>query len=532
LGAVVRELCERGGMAEVDVAQLTGAVSGYVADAPASARALLEPLMLAYDFAVREQNGALVCFHRGASAPTALSSEVFTEEASLGLFAERSDSNAAPSEARVRFIDAGRDYRIATASARRLDGATDNVISLDAPLVLEANAAEILAKRALVDRRAGAEAISIEVAPTQLHLEPGDGLTLAGSADTFEVERIEDAGGLRLHLRRMRPASSFALSLAEPSAPPLPALAPAPAVSILDMPLLPGAEDDERPLVAVYAAPWLGAHGVYAALNGVRRATTGQPAVMGELLWALWPGPVDRWDEGNRIRVKLFGGALASVSADAALNGANAFAIESGSEWEIVQARNCSLIGPNEYELSGFLRGVLGSAHAMRSPHPAGARIVKLDERLARLNVSAHEWFEPLPLIAPPANTGPADPRATHFNVTLPHAAQRLWAPAHLRGKRLSGGDVELTWIRCAGRGDGWGPGEPPLGAAAESYFLEILDGAIVKRSVAVSTAAYTYSAALQATDFGSLPASLRFRVAQVGDNGATGLNSALTITL
>jgi hypothetical protein len=32
----------------------------------------------------------------------------------------------------------------------------------------------------------------------------------------------------------------------------------------------------------------------------------------------------------------------------------------------------------------------------MRAPHPVGARIVKLDQRLARVSVNAHEWHEPL----------------------------------------------------------------------------------------------------------------------------------------
>ena len=31
-------------------------------------------------------------------------------------------------------------------------------------------------------------------------------------------------------------------------------------LSVLDLPPLPNAESDERPLVAVFAAPWLGAH--------------------------------------------------------------------------------------------------------------------------------------------------------------------------------------------------------------------------------------------------------------------------------
>jgi hypothetical protein len=227
----------------------------------------------------------------------------------------------------------------------------------------------------------------------------------------------------RLELRRSRASLATRVADAEPNAPHTPTQAPTPALAVLDLPPLPGAEDDERPLAAVVASPWRGAHHLYAGTGRTHRGSADQPAVMGELLWALWPGPVDRWDDGNRVRVKIYGGTLSSVTAAALLDGANVFAIESGDEWEIVQARNCELVVPNEYELSGFLRGQLGSAHAMAAPHPVGARIVKLDARLTRCAVGAHEWNEELIFVAPPAGALPSDARAATLMATLPNAA-------------------------------------------------------------------------------------------------------------
>jgi hypothetical protein len=251
------------------------------------------------------------------------------------------------------------------------------------------------------------------------------------------------------------------------------------------------------------------------------------------LLWPLYPGPVDRWDEGNRVRIKIYGGALASATRDDVLNGANAFAIESGGEWEIIQAAQCVLLAPGEYELSALLRGRLGSAHAMQTPHIEGARIVKLDERLVRAEIGAHEWHEPMNFIAPPAGAPPSSNRAASLTATLPHAALRLWAPSHMRGVVDESGDIAISWVRCARvGGDAWGPGEPPLGAPAEGYVVEILDGDEIVRSGTVSVPSFLYSVAEQTADFGSPPASLHIRVAQIGESGATGLNSGLTITL
>jgi hypothetical protein len=203
------------------------------------------------------------------------------------------------------------------------------------------------------------------------------------------------------------------------------------------------------------------------------------------------------------------------------------------AEAEIVQARSCVLVAPNTYELSGFLRGQLGSAHAMRAPHPVGARIVKLDARLARCDVGAHEWGEALDFVAPPFGLIASDDRAATDTLILPRAAARPWAPAHVRARRVAGDDVEISWVRCArSDGDAWAAGEPPLGALAESYRLHILDGAVVKRSVTVGAPTYTYNSVDQAADFGAPPGLLRLRVSQVAENGGEGLNKELTITL
>ncbi|MBC7767548.1 MAG: glycoside hydrolase/phage tail family protein [Phycisphaerales bacterium] len=531
LGEVVLELCRRAGVENVDVSALVGAVSGFVVEAPASARAALAPLMAAYDFTCAERDGAIAFFHRAADA-LMLSADDFVDESAADAFAQRGDAAEAPVEARVRFLDAARDYLIAGVNARRLDNAEGGVTTIEAPLVLEAGAAERIAQRALADARAAAETWRIALGPAHLALEPGDRLTLDG-VNPFEIARIQDAETRRLELRRVRVEGESQLDLADPGAQPQPAIAPTPALSILDLPLLPGAESDERPLAAVFASPWLGAHDIYAGASQTRRGGVQQPAAMGELVWALWPGPVDRWDDGNVVRAKLYGGALTSAATDAVLNGANAFAIEAGGEWEIVQARSCVLVGAQEYELSGFLRGRLGSAHAMGAPHPVGARIVALDHRLARLDVGAHEWNESLAFSAPPSGAVASDARALAISATLPHAALRAWAPAHLNARRVAGDDVQITWVRCARiGGDAWGVAEPPLGAGAESYRLDIFDGDDLLRSATIAAPAYVYSAGDQIADFGLLPPLLRFQVAQMGDGGATGLNSELTITL
>jgi hypothetical protein len=434
LAEVVLSLCARGGENDVDVSGLRGAVSGYVIDSPARVRDALEPLMAAFDFTVSERDGALCFFHAGAVTHQ-LDTDEMTEASSAQAYAQR-DVIAAPIEARVRFIDAAKDYLIAGVSARRLDRAEGGVASFDAPLVLEPDAAEAMAQRILADQRAATETLQIGLGPASLALEPGDRVSLNGGEDVFEIVRIEDTDARQLELRRARHVGATILNGVDPGGSQMPQAAPTPAFAILDLPPLPNDESDDRPLAAVFASPWTGAHSVYAGPTQSRRAVAAAPAIMGELIWDLWPGPVDRWDEGNVVRVALFGGALASVTRDDVLNGANAFAIEADGEWEIVQAAQCELVAPNTYELRGFLRGRQGSAHAMQAPHPVGARIVKLDQRLTRVGVGAHEWGEALEFVVPPAAATSASNRAARASLTLPHAGLRPWAPAHLCARR------------------------------------------------------------------------------------------------
>ncbi|MFT3726326.1 MAG: glycoside hydrolase/phage tail family protein [Terricaulis sp.] len=537
LGDVVTQLCARADVNNADARALIGAVSGFVLDSPSTARAGIEALAAAFDFVGVDHDGVLTFVPRNAKA----SGDIGLADLSAGsvaeLYATRSDGADVPIEARVRFLDAARDYLLADVSARRLDSARGGVETIEAPLVLEVEAVEALAQAVLADRRAANERLRIELGPAHLALEPGDVVALAGGADAYEIVRIEDTDVRQLELQRVRPRLSPQLRLPEPNAHAAP-VAPAPLFAVLDLPPLPGAEDDDRPLVALFASPWLGDHELDAgpSLNlETARARVTQAAVIGELVWALWPGPVDRWDQGNLFRIRLYGGALASAAADAVLNGANAFAIDAGDgEWEIVQAQTCTLVAPGEYELSGLLRGCLGSSHAMQAPHPVGTRIVLLDARLARAGIQSYEWAEPLLFIAPPSGAFSSDPRAAQQTLTLPHAAARPWAPAHVEAARATGGDVTISWIRCARiGGDTWGAGEPPIGAPTEAYLLEIVDGTgAVKRSGTPSSPLYVYSAADQTLDFGALPTSLRIRVAQLGDGAAPGLNTELTITL
>lgn len=73
---------------------------------------------------------------------------------------------------------------------------------------------------------------------------------------------------------------------------------------------------------------------------------------------------------------------------------------------------------------------------------------------------------------------------------------------------------------------------EVPLNEDMEGYQVEIMDGTDVVRVISADSPAVTYAAADQSADFGSLPASIVVRVAQLSSTYGAGGRGELTIWL
>jgi hypothetical protein len=132
------------------------------------------------------------------------------------------------------------------------------------------------------------------------------------------------------------------------------------------------------------------------------------------------------------------------------------------------------------------------------------------------------------------ASSKPASDPA-NLAVTFAPSARGLrpWRPCHARRVNLPGGDIALSWTRRtrAFAGDNWALTEVPLGEAAEGYAIDILNGAVVVRTASgLATPAFTYTAAMQAADFGApVTGPLALRIAQTG---ALGRGAILDVTL
>ena len=535
LADVVRDICGRAGLVEVDVDSLDGLVAGYMLSGPATGRDALSPLMNAYGFDMNDRAEATAFLPASGGGAVALSTDdlVLPDRGSV-FEIERAQMSDLPREARVSFIDEGRGYQPGGVSALNRDAENRRAIRLNLSLVLDERQAEDVAQRALSVALGEAETLTLRAPPSRAALEPGDRAIFADRV--WRLAGLEggvagaavlkgDAGGV---LSRMSgPEPGVIEDPVTSYSPPL--------VWLIDAPLS-DLEDDAAPRIAVRAKPWPGAALVWAGPDDdslTRRAIADRPAMMGELAWDLWRGPVGRWDEGNRTRIRLYSGMLSSEETLRVLNGANRIAIESpDGEWEILQARNALLVAPGVFEISGLLRGLAGTETAMGAPVTAGARVVVLDPALERLDVSGLSRQAPLSLAAGAPALSPYDEGATLTGAHWTGYALRPLSPAHLRGVRTAEG-IEISWTRRTRiGGDDWAAPDVPLGETMEAYAVEIIKDGETALTLNASAPRALLANAQEIALFGGVASALEIRVSQLSGQWGAGAPAARVLYL
>jgi hypothetical protein len=230
--------------------------------------------------------------------------------------------------------------------------------------------------------------------------------------------------------------------------------------------------------------------------------------------------------------VRLSGGALASVSDDQVLNGANAAAVQrSDGAWEVLQFANAELVGVRTYALSRFLRGQMGSEWAMASPLPAGAPFVLLDQQVVAITRGVEMLGRPMQLRVVAADRSYGDPAAVALSATPQATALKPLAPVRLAAARSTDG-VTFTWIR---RKRGPMPASwdvtVPLGEDSEAYEIDVLSGSTVVRTLHATTPSALYAAADETADFGAPQGSLAVRVYQMSATVGRGFPASATLT-
>ncbi len=521
------------GFADFDAREIYGVVPGYVIDRAIAPRDALQPLELAYFFDSLESGGEIVFRHRGGRPAVAALGEADCVEARAGdplMTLTRGQETELPASAKVSYISGEGDYRQAVAEARRLTGASGRVSQAELPLVLESDQAAALAESWLFEAWAARERASFTLPPSRLAVEPGDALALevGGESRLFRVTEAGERGAREISARAVDPDIYEAgAAPARPARPSEPVLAGQPLFEFLDLPFLRGDEPAAAGYVAALMTPWPGGVAVYSSPDTAGyalRAVATAPAVIGATLDPLPEGPEGRLDWGSRVRVKVDGGALASVTRAQLLAGRNAAAVKNADgEWEALQFETAALVAANTYELSGLLRGQAGTERAMRPSLAAGAPFVLLDGAPETIPLALGDIRLPLNWRVGPASRDLGDESYVSRAHTFQGLGLKPLSPVHVRGVR-AGGDLTISWVRRTRiGGDGWEAPDVPLSEESERYEVDIMDGLAVRRTLASAASFALYTAAEQTADFGAPQGAVSARVHQMSGSYGRG---------
>ena len=524
LSDIIDAECALSGVLEAgdyDTSDLADTVRGYRVGSIGALRAAIEPLQGAYPFDV-VQSGYVITFKRRGTAAVRT---VFADDldarpydASPGAASTevREMDTQLPARVTVSYLDVDREYDPGTQYADRLGTQSSNVTAIDLPIVLTAEeaarAAEVLIKMYWLERDAlGPYALP----PSYGDIEPGDVVSVAGRDVrvrdiTYEQDgRVSIAGKPAGLFSRVYSSSAIGVT-GTVVGKQLQLTGPSYGV-LIDGPCLRSSMDSPGFLAAMCGLTEGWESGVL-----MRSTDSGQtwtnaqgfsgPVPIGYTTNAAAASVDPRViDVTSRINVVMISGALASVTEQSMLNGANFFAYGAPGRWEIIAAQNCVLQGDGSYTLDTLLRGRFGSEWTMYLHSAADALVLLTDLDLAFVSQDINTINASIDWRA--VTTG--KPVASGADIEFSYSGENLrpLSPVHFNSARSrTSGDWTLSWTRRSRIGGEWiGGTTVPLAESAERYEIDIYfdqQYRFLRRTLYAESPTVTYDYDAQVSDY------------------------------
>ncbi|MEL7027459.1 MAG: phage tail protein, partial [Pseudomonadota bacterium] len=531
LSSIVTEICASAGVTEVDTRELYGAVKGYLVTGGEDARTALQPLMLAYGFDAVERDGQLVFKNRTGRSDAQVSSDalVLGSESVPTIGMVRAPEAEVSGRVRLTFVEADGDYETRSVEASFPGDDAATVSQTEMPLVLTQAEGSRIVERWLAEARIARDKVQVDLPPSAFALGAGDVIELSeeGAVGAYRIDRVDQGASQAVEAVRVEPGTYVPSDAVDSEVAPrlfVPAL---PVESVfLDLPLITGDETAHAPAVAATASLWPDSVAVYRSATGSDfelDSIVEAPASIGVTESDLPPAKAGSLDRSAPLRVRL-ANTLQSVTEDALLAGANraAVALPGSDDWEVFQFQEATLVAPDLWDLSLRLRGQVGTDHIAANGMPPGAVFVLLNGALQDTSLPSNLRSVSQVWRIGPANRPVTDSAYTETDRAFDGIGLRPYAPVHLKVGPDGAGGFSIRWIRRTRiDGDNWAGLDVPLGETSELYILRVVVGGSIIREASVSTAEFSYSAALWAAD-GS-PVTFDIEVAQVSDRFGPG---------
>jgi GTA TIM-barrel-like domain/Putative phage tail protein len=516
-----------------------GFIDGYVIDRPMAARSAIESLLALFGCDAVTSAGTIGFAGRKAKPVLALNKDDFVPDRNGGILHQnRAQETELAHEISLTFVESSIDFRTISVASRRLSGASKREIRLNTAAMMPREAAQKLVDISLQESWIGRDTIDFSLRPGLLGLQIGDVIRI-DSADTqklFRIVKITDSLERKISAKTIEPSlydeagsgkTLLSLPTHKTNGPPF--------AIILD---LPAANETPTALqyMAIHADPWQGGYTVWRSRDGgsfEAFLTLNQSATVGKTLNDLVPATPWLFDRSTKLTVQIVGGYLASIEETSSLAGTNTLGVRGADgAWEIITFASAALTGVNQWELSGFTRGLKGSEAQAQRIAPAGSTVVLIDVAVVETTSSMSDigtnWIYRIAA----SNTDYTDPNAITLTSTVKNVALLPLSPVQPRAVR-GGAGITITWIRRTRiGGDTWETLEVPLSEGQESYLLEIMNGANVVRSVTLAAPVYQYNSSDELSYFGTAQSQLTIKVRQISSDAGAGLPLLATLII
>lgn len=509
---------------DIDASGLADFVTGFKVSATGSIRNAIEPLRGAWPFDVVQAGYKIKATSRGSSSVVTIPIGELAVDTQLT--ESREMDSQLPQNVTVKYIDRERDYDANEQRAQRDNTEAVNSLVLELPVVLSATQSAQVADKLIRIYALEKSDFSFTLPAPYRYLEPGDVVTIATDYADYVLRLVsvnQTADG-RLECAG-RPSSAATYTSIAPgdggqqgdvTIP----LAGATVGLIVDCPVIDeGLQDAPGFAVGMngYSSGWPGGI-LYRTADGGQtwadlQALDGR-STAGYAAGVLAASAGNLIQRGGSLTVSLIGGTLESVTEAQMLNGANIAAYGVNGRWEVMRFQNATLNGDGTYTLDTFWRGDKGTEWTTGLHAANDIFVLMTDPDLAFVGMPTDSIGQPRDYRA--VTAGADIDSAASQSFTYSAVNLETLSGVHPRGSR-SAGDLTINWQRRTRVGGAWRDYvDASLGEASESYEVDIMDGATVKRTITATTPSVLYTSAMQVTDFGSPQSSVTVNVYQL----------------
>lgn len=531
---------------DLNLSMLTQQINGYRVSG-GTIRSVIEPLQGAYPFDVVPSGYKIKFVPRGQAPVVTIPWEDLAaangDEIGDSLSYSREMDSQLPQKVTITALSSTREYGSSTQSSPGLPSTSAvNIEQRDIPLVLSDDEIAQMAEKLEMLRWLERDDYSgPSLPPIYLALEPSDVVLVKAKFGDIELRltevNYESDGRLTCKAKPNSAAIYTSRAVGSPSPGPdgtVPLDGPSMAL-LLDIPLVDEAVQNSPGYVGVmtgFTDGWPG--GVLVRSNDDGQTWTDIQAFVGKAtvgtVATALPASNCTVIDYRAVSVLLVSGELESVTRDQMLAGMNYAAYGVYGRWEIVRFMNAPLQADGTYLVSGFVRGERGTEWAT-GLHQPGDYFVLLDDPDNAFIGAPVEAIGLSRLYRAVTSGASIDDSA---DITFAYRGVNLecLSPVYAKGRRDVSSNFSGTFTRRSRLSSTWWTNGivAPVGETSEAYEIDVMSGSTVKRTIPVTSPAWSYSATHQTEDFGSPQSSITFRIYQL--SGTVGRGYPLEVTL